>query len=582
MNPTKTVSVLQPVRTSHDLRTHQKLAEKLGIPLPLAILLCQRGLCEAEKAARFLHPQLAQLPSPEKMQDMDRAVDQIMRAFQERQQVIVHGDYDVDGISATVLLVSFLKTLDMDVRWHIPNRLVEGYGLHRDVIASLAAQVRMPALLITVDCGVAAVEEVAYARQLGFNVVITDHHLPTETLPPAEALLNPRRKDCGFPFPALSGVGVAFYLAWGIRNRLIREGFWNRESAPNLKRYLDLVALGTVADVMPMLETNRILVRAGLEVLTERARPGIWALCEQAGLSEGRIRAEDIGYRLAPRINAAGRLGKPELAIRLLLCQEADEALEVAASLEQANLERRTIEGRSTDDALEKARDLVVAGKRGLVVYGADYHPGIVGIVASRVVDAFGLPTIILTRDTGESTGILKGSGRSLEGLNLCDILKRCEKHLMQYGGHAMAAGLTLEESRLQEFTEIFSRLCAEIVSGDREGRVVYDYQAKSAEIFSRQFIQTYEWLEPFGEGNPEPVFLLDRLRLLQPEILKEHLRFRIKLNNTIYRGIGFGMAPKLSQARSRSVRLAFRLKRSVYRGEERIELHAVHIEPTD
>ncbi|WP_456387557.1 single-stranded-DNA-specific exonuclease RecJ [Desulfolithobacter sp.] len=573
---------MQPVSTSLDLGARRRLAAELAIPLPLATLLCQRGLCESEKAARFLHPQLAQLPPPEKMQDMDRAVDEIMRAFRDKKPVIVHGDYDVDGISATVLLVSFLKTLDMDVHYHIPNRLVEGYGLHRDVIGSLAAGVRMPALLITVDCGVSAVEEVAYARQLGFRVVITDHHLPPEILPPAEALLNPRRKDCGFPFSALSGVGVAFFLVWGIRNRLIREGFWSRESAPNLKKYLDLVALGTVADVMPMLESNRILVRAGLEVLSERARPGIWALCEQAGVSEGRIRSEDIGYRLAPRINAAGRLGKPELAIQLLLCQEADEALEIAARLEQANRERRAVEGRSTDDALEKARKMVDAGKRGLVVYGTDYHPGIVGIVASRLVDAFGLPTVILTEDPGEDTEILKGSGRSIEGVNLHNILKRCGKHLIQYGGHAMAAGLILDKSQLEDFTRIFNRLCAEVVSGEREGRVTYDYQAESAEIFSSQFIQKYEWLEPFGEGNPEPVFLLDRLKLLQPETLKEHLRFRIKLNNRIYRGIGFGMASSLSQARSRSVRLAFRLKSSIYRGEERVELHAVHIEPTD
>ncbi|WP_457574670.1 single-stranded-DNA-specific exonuclease RecJ [Desulfolithobacter sp.] len=580
MKPTRTV--LQPVHTSHDQRTYQRLAKKLGIPLPLATILCQRGLCEADEAARFLHPQLAQLPPPEKMQDMDKAVDQVMCAFQNKQQVIIHGDYDVDGISATALLVSFLRTLDMDVRWHIPNRLVEGYGLHRDVIGALAAQVRMPALLVTVDCGVAAVEEVAQARQLGFRVVVTDHHLPGDTLPPAEALLNPQRKDCAFPFPALSGVGVAFYLAWGIRNRLLREGFWNKESAPNLKRYMDLVALGTVADVMPMLEANRILVRAGLEVLTERGRPGIWALCEQAGLREGRIRAEDIGFRLAPRINAAGRLGKPELAIQLLLCQEADEAMEIAASLEEANQERRIIESRSTGDALEKARNQVAAGKRGLVVYGDNYHPGIVGIVASRVVDAFGLPTIILTDEIGGSAGIVKGSGRSIEGVNLYDILSRCEQYLIHYGGHAMAAGLTLNANMLKEFTEMFDRLCVEMIRGERKDRVVYDYQARSAEIFSRQFIQTYEWLEPFGEGNPEPVFLLDRLRLLQADTLKEHLRFRVKLNNTIYRGIGFGMGAKLTQARARSVRLAFRLKSSVFRGEERIELHAVHIEPTD
>ncbi|NOQ45525.1 MAG: single-stranded-DNA-specific exonuclease RecJ [Desulfobulbaceae bacterium] len=564
-----------------DLKQCLKFAGELNVPPVVAHLLLQRGFNTLDLARKFLFPQLTDLPSPFLMKGMNEAVSYIYRAVQEKWPVVIHGDYDVDGISATVLLLDFLHAMGLiSVQHHLPNRLKQGYGLSCDYISTLAETVSAPALLITVDCGISAVKEVELAKKHGFFTIITDHHEPPDILPKADVILNPKQPECSFPFSGLSGVGVAFYFAMGIRAEFVRNGFWNKSTAPNLKQYLDLVALGTVADVMPLTETNRTLVRAGLEVITSRKRPGIWALCERAGLVEGFVTAEDISYRLAPRLNAAGRLGKPDLAARLLLSKKANEALDLAGELELINTQRRQHEEDALNDALLEGERQVKLACHALVIYGKGWHPGVIGIIASRVVDVYYKPAIVFTDDCTGENNLIKGSGRSIEGINLYESLKKCSDCIEQFGGHTMAVGLSVDKDQLEGFTDKFNGVIAEKSLSDKKKPILVDYSPKDNSIFEKSFFSSYRNLEPFGQGNPEPVFLKTKQQLQKPSLVKNHLKFILNENGQTVRGIGFGLGEQLNLTK-KNIDLIFKIKNSTFRGVERIELHAVSIVPS-
>jgi len=564
----------------HDQCLH--LAREMNIPYAFAVLLLQRGITTNKMATEFLNPRLDDLPSPLLMKDMEKAVSLVLTAFQRKWPVVIHGDYDVDGTSSTALLALFLKTLNINAVCFIPDRLSEGYGIHKESLSRLAPKDGTTALLVTVDCGITAVDEIKFAKKLGFRVIVTDHHEPPDQLPEAAAVLNPKQKDCHFPFTELAGVGVAFYLTMGIRNRLVSEGFWSRETAPNLKQFLDIVALGTVADVMSMTGVNRILVRAGLEVLTQRSRPGIWALAEQAGLSEGKITAEDISYRLAPRLNACGRLGKPDLALELLICSQSDMAMKLAGFLEQANQQRRQLDNDSRALALEQCKQQHLEGRKGFVVYGS-YHPGIVGIIASRAAEKFDRPVIILTDDaTADGQEVLKGSGRSTHGINLYEILKKCTETIIQFGGHAMAAGLTVRKSELAHFADMFNRMVKEHEQFDQTGqKLIVDYSSRDGDILEPRFTKLHQRLEPFGKDNPEPIFCMANQLVEQAGTIKNHLKYSLRCHGRSFHGIGFGLAETVKYARNQPVQLVFKIKNTEYRRRKRIELHTINIRPT-
>ena len=563
--------------------TCEELASALKIPPAAAILLCQRGISTPKQAAEYLAPKLNRLPSPFLLKGMAEGVQLVVQAMEQQQPVIVYGDYDVDGICATALLVDFLSLLHLEVHWHIPNRLTEGYGLSCETVRKLREKYAAPALLITVDNGISAAREVAEARSAGFHVLITDHHEPPEVYPSADALINPKQKECGFPCKELSGAGVAFYLIIALRSTLTKKGFWQKNKSPNLKNYLDLVALGTVADVMPLVGVNRILVRAGLEILTERRRPGIWALCEHIGLKEGDITSEDISFRIAPRINASGRLGTPETAAGLLMSKDVEKALEFAKALDLKNMERRRIEAEIIPDAIDQSHQQVSNRASALVVYDASWHPGVIGIVASKLCEKFRRPAIALTDDP-TNNGHVKGSGRTTSAINIYDAVEKCRDHLEKFGGHPKAIGLSLRREMLLDFTRKF---CAAV--DDQAGDVLnqprlikYDHHLENgANIVNPEFIGLLRQFEPFGENNPEPVFLVKDVRLTQVALIKgDHLKFSLQLNGSSYRGIGFGMGEHLKATRQQ-VNLTFTFRHSVYRGRERVELIAVDIAPT-
>ncbi|MCL7488409.1 MAG: single-stranded-DNA-specific exonuclease RecJ [Desulfobulbaceae bacterium] len=558
-----------------------RLALELGMPYPMAVLLRQRGVRDARQAEDFFNPRLADLPSPFLMKDMDRAVALVIQALRENWPLYIHGDYDVDGITSCALLSRFFYKLGRDTICYQPDRLTEGYGLQAGFIRAHAPVQGQPALLITVDCGIADFEEVQLARELGFKVIVTDHHLPGDVLPPADALLNPHRRDCTFPHPELAGVGVAFFLAYGIRKSLIEQEGVDKEKTPNLKQLMDMVAMGTVADVMPLTGINRILVRAGLEVMNQPDCVWAQALQEQQNnFTGGLFTAEDISYRFAPRINAPGRLGKPGLSFHLLSTGDPVKCRQLAAQIEAVNSNRRELEGMALNEVLAECKEQENAGAAAFVVYGS-YHQGIIGIIASRVVDRFSKPVVIFTDDTSRD-GTIKGSGRSVAGVNLYDVLQSCADSIIQFGGHAMAAGLALNKKNLQYFTALFTEAVAAMnIRGVDNAIIQVDYCPEPEEILESEFFRHYRKMEPFGNGNPEPVFLFDSPGFIETGTVKNHLTYTLQSGGKVYRGIGFGMGEKIELIRKGPVQLAFKLKNTVYRGESRIELHAVDVSAT-
>lgn len=554
------------------------LAQEIEVPYPLAVLLWQRGIRKADHAQDFFSPQLAKLPSPFLLKDMDKAVDIVTTALQENWPIYIHGDYDVDGITSSALLAHFFKKLGRKTVCYQPDRLSEGYGLQESFIRAKSPYQKQSALLITVDCGISDINEVEIAKELGFKVIVTDHHLPGEELPPADAVINPRQEDCDFPFPSLAGVGVAFFLAYGIRNRLVEEGVLEKDKAPNLKSLMDFVALGTVADVMPLTGINRTLVRAGLEIMNQP--DCTWALAlkkQQDKFYSTVFTTEDISYRFAPRINAPGRLGQPELAFEFLSTDDPEECEEYAIQIEEMNRQRREYEIEALDQIIAECERQESSGVSAFVVYGP-FHQGIVGIIASRVVDRFNKPVIIFTDDSSR-LGTVKGSGRSVEPINLYDALDACSEAIIQFGGHAMAAGLAIHKDNLQFFTSKFESYISGLdITKEVGTKINIDFCPSPEELLEKRFLHQYQLMQPFGNGNLEPVFLFNNPKFIETGVVKNHLTYALKVNGQVFKGIGFGMADKIKLIKNGPVQFAFKLKTTVYRGESRIELHAIDI----
>ncbi len=561
----------------------QKLAQGLNIPLSGAKMLLARGITGLDEAKTFLAPQLNDLPSPFLFPDMNKAVHLIEEALIEKWPVIVYGDYDVDGISGTALLVDFFSEIGLETSYHLPNRLTEGYGLSLSAIEKLYDKIPPPAVLVTVDNGITAVAEIAECRRLGYNVILTDHHEVPPICPEPDALLNPKVKDCPFPFPELSGAGVAFFFLVALRSSLQKKGFWQNGDMPNLKDSLDLVALGTVADVMPLKGVNRVLVRSGLEVLSRKQRPGLLALCEIIGLKEGEITSGDIGYRIGPRINACGRMGSPQTPLELLLAKDLATARGMAETLNEQNNKRREVEGEILSKAIVLAEKEVRNHTDILVVFHEGWHPGVIGIIASRLVDLFNRPTIVLTDDVLKKDCI-KGSGRTVSEVNIHELVSACQGCLEQFGGHAKAIGLSMKRDNLEIFkgkiNSEFKEKVSLSLSNDKIINIDFIFDSSNpVDLAIPPFLRH---LEPFGQANPEPVFLVRKQQLRKLRLFShKHLSFKLTLNGEEFNGIGFNMEKEYELAEVEEVDLAFSFMNSMFRGVRRVGVRAVSITPT-
>lgn len=567
---------IRPTAAVEDRLKEVALTSKLQLHPLVSKLLVQRGISSVAMAQTFLWPRLGEMPSPFAMKGMQEGVALIMDALEKKMPIVIHGDYDVDGITGTVIIYEFLELLDVEVLYYLPNRMEEGYGLSKQSLEKTAGQVKMPAVLITVDNGISAVEEIQYANQLGYKAIVTDHHQVGKILPNAKAIINPAQADCTFNSMNISGAGVAFFFIMALRRKLVEERIWQKENMPNLKHFLDLVALGTVADVMELKGLNRMLVKAGLEVITSKKRKGIEALCVASRLTEGQVRSEDISFRLAPRLNAAGRLGTPALAAQLLLAKDSIQATHLAEELEQVNLKRREFENNALADALRQAQEQVENGKMGLVIYNKEWHPGVIGIIASRVVDKFDLPVLVMIDDTTSSESNIKGSGRSVNNLNLFQALSSCQGLLKKFGGHAMAAGLVLSNEKFDEFCLAFNKYVTTYIKKDDSKKLIVDLALASLDEVI-DIGDSLQLMEPFGQGNEEPIFLLKNAKLGNVKKLRDHLKFTLQVQGRKINGIGFYMASSFEKALS-PVDLCFKIKHNIYRGVKRVEVHAVEI----
>jgi single-stranded-DNA-specific exonuclease len=543
-----------------------RLTRDVSVTPLVARLLAYRGITEPDDASLFLSSSLAELHDPFLMLGMAEAVDRLVRAALDNERVCVYGDYDVDGVTSVALLVSFFRHVGLDCFYYIPNRLEEGYGLGAEGIQSVAA--RGANVIVTVDCGITAVAESELCRSLGIDLIITDHHTPGEILPPAYAVLNPMRPGCPFPFKSLAGVGVAFNLLVALRGKLRQQGWFNGRQEPNLREYLDLVALGTVADIVPLLDENRIFVKHGLRELTDRSRTGMQALKKVSGI-DGAVDCAAVGFRLAPRLNAAGRLEDAALGVELLLCSDPERASGMAAELDASNTVRQSLEQAMLRDVLDRINgNRSLRNMKSIVLASDKWHPGVVGIVASRIVDLYHRPTILISFQEGNG----RGSGRSIPGFHLHDALKACSDHLLKFGGHKYAAGLSIDESTLENFIEHFDAVAAgQLSPEDLKPQLMVDLVLPPEDI-TIENAEMVAGLGPFGMGNPTPVFALCGAFVAGRRVLKDrHVKLKLECCGSTFDAIGFNMAEMENS--SEYVDVAFSLDINNWNGKRSIQL---------
>ena len=544
------------------------LGAALNLHPTVARLLCLRGLRDPEAASRFLSPTMDHLHDPFRLADMARAVERIERAVANRERIAIHGDYDVDGITSTVILRRALEMLGGEVVHFIPERLRDGYGLQPAAIERLHAE--GVHLIISVDCGIRATEATLRARELGVDLIITDHHEPEGTLPPALAVINPKRHDCSYPDKNLAGVGVALKLVQALCGRAGKEKW--------LPAFVKIAAIGTLADVVPLIGENRVIAKLGLQSLSRgRHTAGLRALLEASGLSGKTIDSYQVGFILAPRVNAAGRMSTPDIATRLLLATDEgafEEARALAEQLNAENLKRQTEEADLVAQAKKAIEtDPAIGAHNVLVVGGEGWHRGVIGIVASKLVDAFCKPAIVLSVDGG----VAHGSCRSIPAFDMLDALERCGEFFLRFGGHKQAAGLTMDAANIPAFRARINAHANEVLEPDHLRPRLRIDGALNLKHITPDLVEGLNAMAPFGLANPRPVFHAMPVEIVDgPRPLKErHLKMTFRQDGRSFRAIAWRAAERaafLTENRA-GVNLAFSLEQNEFQGETYLEL---------
>ena len=551
----------------------KQLARDAGITPLQAQLLINRGITLRTAAGSFLSPALSQMADPMLMKGMDRGVAAVLAAIEKREKITVYGDYDADGLTATALLLNFFSDLGVPADSYVPNRLNEGYGLHGEAVRKLHRNGTN--LIITVDCGISSGREIDLAKELHLDVVVTDHHqIPRRSLPDCP-VINPHQPDCPFPFKHLAGVGLAFFLAVAVRAALREKGWFKGRSEPDLREYLDLVALGTTADRVPLVGQNRMLVTCGMRRMADSRWAGIRAMMDAAGVNRSSITSDDLAFRLGPRLNAPGRMGDSDTGLTLLTASENEAAKTLAQMLNVANSRRQGLE----QGILDRIEDMIrrqdlIADRRTLLLWGENWHQGVLGIVASRLVDRYHRPSLVL----GIRDGVASGSGRSIDGFNLYRALNRLSPLFEKFGGHAHAAGFRLNEGNLEELKRALEEIAGGELSEQDMVPVIYADAPVFLKDVSRQTIQDIATLSPFGEQNPEPIFLGQSLDILGSRVVGDrHLKLRLRQGETIHEAIGFGMG-RYQSLQGERVDILFTPELNRWQGSEAIQLKLVDL----
>lgn len=543
------------------------LASQLSVPHIVAQILVRRGIRDAASAHKFFNPLIDQLYDPFLMKDMSEAVDRLRRAALSNEKVLIYGDYDVDGITSVSFLYLLLREVGANVDYYIPDRQVEGYGLSSQGID--IAKKRNIDLIVTVDCGITGHKEIEIARTEGIDVIVTDHHEPGLTTPNAVAVVDPKRHDCEYPFKQLAGVGVAYKLAQGL---LMRLGI----DHSILENYVELVAIGTSADIVPLIDENRIFVKAGLANLNNSENVGIKALLKAAGLSGREIGTGQIVFIIAPRINAVGRMGDAQRAVKLLTTDDQAEADQIAYILERENQHRKNVDEDAFHAAVEKAGDLFAEKTpSSIVLYKAGWHTGVIGIVASRMVEKYYRPTILISVDEG----VGKGSARSIPGFDLYESLKQCEDLFIGFGGHKYAAGLTIKEEKIAELIRRFEDIAERELTPELMAPKLTIEADIRLGIIDDKFVNLLKRFAPFGPQNMRPVFISRDLQIVgSPSIVgKNHLKFKVRQDGKVFDVIAFnmgGLLYRLTPGES-GLDMAYVIEENIFMGRHSIQLRA-------
>lgn len=553
------------VADDHDPEKISSFAQQLKSPPILAKMLFNRGIFDLDSARRYFSPDLSHLHDPFLMQDMMVAVHRIQQALLQREKILIYGDYDVDGTTGTAMLMLFFRSLGYEVSFYIPDRLSEGYGLSEKGIQT--AHQNGVQLIITVDCGITALKEVDLANKLGLDVIVCDHHQPGTQLPAALAVLNPKRPDCPYPFKELAGVGVAFKLLQGLQKHI-------RLPDTILEDYLDLVAIGSAADIVPLVDENRILVRHGLKRIPETKKIGLQALLEISGLKKKNIDTGHIVFILAPRINAVGRMGDAGRAVRLLIAQRESQAKNIAKILEAENKNRKNIDEETFNEALELiTTHFDLEENLALILNNPGWHPGVIGIVASRIVEKYYRPTIMITTENG----IGKGSARSIPGFDIYQALKKCEELMINFGGHKYAAGLTISAENIPRLREKLNQIANEYLDEELlTPKLFIEGELRFREI-NANLLKLLRLMAPFGPQNMRPVFYSKDLQIVgSPSIVgNNHLKFKVRQDGIVMDAIGYGLGDlnyRIS-AGEKKVEMAYVIDENEWQGRKTLQL---------
>jgi single-stranded-DNA-specific exonuclease len=554
-----------------DKTASARLAHSLHVSDLTATLLINRGVLDPSDARGFLKPELSALINPDKFNDMPRAVDRLEAAVQAKETVAIFGDYDVDGTSGTAILLKLFGLLECPVKYRVPHRVTDGYGLNVAAVEAFAAEGAK--LLITIDCGTNNVAEVAAARRLGMDVVILDHHEPGATLPDATAIINPKLRDSTYGFTGICSAGISFKVAWAVADRV------GAKRRPGFEGFIldamGLAALGTIADVCPLIGENRIYVRYGLDALRACRGKGLRSLLELARLTDKVIEPVDVSFKLAPRLNALGRIGTAMDCVDLLVSDDQARIEEILSLLEKSNRHRKGIEDEIFEQAIAQVES--EGGPASAVILADErWHVGVVGIVAARLVDRYYRPAFVMAID---ENGVARGSARSIGGLELHTALEACTEHLLTHGGHAMAAGLSLRKENFDAFRKKMDRyISLQLTAENLTPKLVVDDEVRIGAV-TRSVVRELERLAPHGPGNPVPLLVASHVKVAgEPRLMgkkNDHLSFYLQQEGKSIRAVGFGMGELLEPLKkARSVSIAFTPQINSWQGNESVELH--------
>lgn len=539
----------------------EKIASKHNISKLLARILVNRNIVEDEEIEVFLEPKRNNFHNPFLMLDMEKAVNRIIEAINNKEKTIIYGDYDVDGITSITVLKKFLEERDLQVDYYIPNRLEEGYGLNKQAIQDIASKGYK--LMITVDCGISGVEEISLANSLGIETIITDHHEQLEELPEAYCIINPKRKDNTYPFRGLAGVGVVFKLIQAISMKLELD-------EKEYLKYLDIVCIGTISDIVPLIDENRVIAKLGLMLVKITKNIGLRQLIEASGCKD--INSGMVSFGIAPRVNASGRMGKQEEALKLFLTNSNDEAKEITNKLNEYNLQRQEKEKYIFDEAISKLEGKNIEELNSIVLAGENWHHGVIGIVASRITEKYFKPTILICLEGDEG----KGSGRSVPGFDLHDALVQSSDYLKRFGGHEMAVGLSLERKNIAEFKKYFEQIAESQNVKQIVSVVNIDCEVTKKDL-KKEIVEELKMLEPFGEQNKQPLFVYKNLKIASIRALSEgkHLKLALRDGNDIIEAIGFNIG-ELSEHYliGDKIDVVGNLEINAYNGQEKVQIN--------